>query len=190
MALARAAARVSVGAAPAWRGRAQQSGPQAVAFLATKVPIVFVDSDGSEVKVEAAEGRTLLEVAHENDIELEGACDGSLACSTCHLIIDDDSFKKIPPPSEEELDMLDLAFDLQETCASQARQAARRRALMPSHPHRAAQVPPGLSDQGKAGAQWHALQAACGNQQHDVAWAAHESCGGGGHVHVVWHATC
>ncbi|KAG8462747.1 hypothetical protein KFE25_004723 [Diacronema lutheri] len=83
--------------------------------LAQPVRITFVDKDGSEVPVDAPVGKSLLEVAHENDIELEGACDGSLACSTCHLILDEVSFKKLKAPEDEELDMLDLAFDLRKT---------------------------------------------------------------------------
>ena len=53
---------------------------------------------------------------HENNINLEGACESSLACSTCHIIIKDKKyFNKIPEASEDELDMLDLAYDLSET---------------------------------------------------------------------------
>lgn len=117
-------------------------------LLSAKVPITFVDTDGHEYAVDAEPGRTLLEVAHENDIELEGACDGSLACSTCHLILDTQSFEKLPPPDEEELDMLDLAFDLQETCARSARGRAapgpRPRPVSPSPgaaPHAPAATP-------------------------------------------------
>jgi ferredoxin len=47
------------------------------------------DKDGSEKTVRAPIGKSLLEVAHENDVELEGACEGSLACSTCHVIVED-----------------------------------------------------------------------------------------------------
>lgn len=65
--------------------------------------------------VYANEGETLLDLAHENDIELEGACEGSLACSTCHVILDQESYDKLPEPSDEENDMLDLAFGLTET---------------------------------------------------------------------------
>jgi ferredoxin len=50
-------------------------------------------------------------VAHKNDIELEGACEGSLACSTCHIIMEDrDVFDRLPEPDDDENDMLDLAF--------------------------------------------------------------------------------
>mmetsp|Transcript_7082 Transcript_7082/g.19969 ORF Transcript_7082/g.19969 Transcript_7082/m.19969 type:complete len:168 (-) Transcript_7082:190-693(-) len=80
----------------------------------SKVSFVFVE-DGEEVPVTAEEGKTLLEVAHDNEVELEGACDGSLACSTCHLILEQNVFDSLPAPEEEELDMLDLAFGLTDT---------------------------------------------------------------------------
>jgi len=65
--------------------------------------------------VEAEVGKSILEVAHANDIELEGACDGSLACSTCHVILEQEQYDALPPPEEEEEDMLDLAFGLTDT---------------------------------------------------------------------------
>jgi ferredoxin len=69
-----------------------------------------------EVEVEAPEGLSILEIAHMNDIDLEGACEGSLACSTCHVIIEDEErYKSLPPASEDEEDMLDLAFGLTQT---------------------------------------------------------------------------
>ncbi|PQM42627.1 Electron transfer protein 21 [Prunus yedoensis var. nudiflora] len=59
---------------------------------------------------------SMLEAAHENDIDLEGACEGSLACSTCHVIVMDmDHYNKLEDPTDEENDMLDLAFGLTET---------------------------------------------------------------------------
>merc|ERR1711879_940051 len=60
-------------------------------------------------------GKNILEVAHEFEVDLEGACEGSCACSTCHVILDDDVYDALPEPSEEEEDMLDLAFGLTET---------------------------------------------------------------------------
>ena len=74
----------------------------------------FVE-DGEEVAVTAVVGQTLLEVAHENDIDLEGACDGSLACSTCHVVLEQEYFDMLPEPEEEEEDMLDLAFGRTDT---------------------------------------------------------------------------
>jgi 2Fe-2S ferredoxin len=57
----------------------------------------------------------VLEIAHRNSVDIEGACEGSLACSTCHVIVDPSWFGKLAKPTEDEEDMLDLAFDLQET---------------------------------------------------------------------------
>ena len=77
--------------------------------------IIFVEPDGKEVSVDAQNGLSLLEVAHNNGISLEGACEGSLACSTCHVIVEKEFFEKLPEPSEEEEDMLDLAFGVTHT---------------------------------------------------------------------------
>ncbi len=84
--------------------------------LDSSVNVTFIDRDGDEHVVEAKVGDTLLEVAKEHDIDLEGACEGTLSCSTCHLILEPDWFKKIPDPlTEEEQDMLDLAYGLTDT---------------------------------------------------------------------------
>ena len=77
--------------------------------------IIFVDKDGSEKSVEAKNGQTILELAHQEELPLEGACEGSLACSTCHVIVDQEFYDKLDPASEEEEDMLDLAFGLTHT---------------------------------------------------------------------------
>jgi ferredoxin len=77
--------------------------------------MIFVNPDGSEKEVDAPNGLSVLEIAHKNDIDLEGACEGSLACSTCHVIVAEEWFDKLVDPEEEEEDMLDLAFGLQQT---------------------------------------------------------------------------
>ena len=77
--------------------------------------IIFVNKDGSEKVVEARNGQTILELAHQDDLPLEGACEGSLACSTCHVIVDPEFYNKLEIASEEEEDMLDLAFGLTQT---------------------------------------------------------------------------
>ena len=56
--------------------------------LKNQISFFFKNKEGLLKKVEAKEGQTILEVAHENDIEIEGACDSQLACSTCHIILD------------------------------------------------------------------------------------------------------
>ncbi|XP_002984046.2 adrenodoxin-like protein 2, mitochondrial [Selaginella moellendorffii] len=81
-----------------------------------KISVTFVDKNGSEKSIQVPVGMSMLEAAHENEIELEGACEGSLACSTCHVIfMDEELYQKLPEPSDEENDMLDLAFGLTET---------------------------------------------------------------------------
>lgn len=83
--------------------------------MSDNVKIVFVEN-GENKEFEVPVGTTVLEAAHNNDIDLEGACEGSLACSTCHVIVDDEEyFNKLDEPSEDEEDMLDLAFGLTET---------------------------------------------------------------------------
>ena len=77
--------------------------------------IIFIEPNGDEKIIEAENGLSILEVAHNNGIDLEGACEGSLACSTCHIIVEKNFFDNLPEPSEEEEDMLDLAFGLTHT---------------------------------------------------------------------------
>ncbi|KNH06803.1 fer2 super family protein [Perkinsela sp. CCAP 1560/4] len=68
-----------------------------------------------EREVKANVGQTLLEVSRANDIYLEAACEGSLACSTCHCILDEKTYSVANPPKDAEEDLLDLAFDLRPT---------------------------------------------------------------------------
>ncbi len=77
--------------------------------------ITFVQTDGTEKTVDAPVGISVLEAAHKNEISLEGACEGSLACSTCHVIVDKAFYDKLPLATEDEEDMLDLAFGLSHT---------------------------------------------------------------------------
>ncbi len=74
--------------------------------------MTFVDAGGARREVDAPVGLSVLDIARRNDIDIEGACDGSLACSTCHVIIDPDDYRRLPDASEDEEDMLDLAFGL------------------------------------------------------------------------------
>lgn len=78
--------------------------------------ITFVLPDATRKEVDAPVGRTLLDVAHDNDIHaIEGACGGALACSTCHVILSSEWFSKLPQATDDEEDMLDLAVGLQAT---------------------------------------------------------------------------
>ena len=70
----------------------------------------FISADGTdEMEVIAPAGARLLDVAQEVGQPLEGTCEGQMACSTCHVIVAPEWFDRLPPASEEEEDMLDLA---------------------------------------------------------------------------------
>jgi 2Fe-2S ferredoxin len=77
--------------------------------------MTFIDPDGTRHEVDAPVGLSVLEIAHRNKIDLEGACEGSLACSTCHVIVDPEDYERLPEPTEDEEDMLDLAWGLTHT---------------------------------------------------------------------------
>jgi len=72
----------------------------------------FIERDGARREVDAPLGLSVLEIAHKNDVDIEGACEGSLACSTCHVIVDPDWYELLKDATEDEEDMLDLAFGL------------------------------------------------------------------------------
>ena len=77
--------------------------------------MVFIERDGTRREVDAPLGLSVLEIAHKNRIDIEGACEGSLACSTCHVIVDPEWYDLLKEASEDEEDMLDLAFGLTAT---------------------------------------------------------------------------
>lgn len=72
--------------------------------------IRFHKFDGTlDSEVAAEPGQRLLDVAWSAKQPLEGACEGAMACSTCHVIVDKADFEHLPPASDEEEDLLDLA---------------------------------------------------------------------------------
>jgi 2Fe-2S ferredoxin len=77
--------------------------------------LTFIEKDGNHKEVDAPVGLSVMECAHRFDVDIEGACEGSLACATCHVIVDESWFDKLGEPSEDEEDMLDLAFGLKPT---------------------------------------------------------------------------
>ncbi|MCZ6509162.1 MAG: ferredoxin family 2Fe-2S iron-sulfur cluster binding protein [Alphaproteobacteria bacterium] len=77
--------------------------------------IVFVEPDGTRREVNAPLGHSLLHIAWDNNIDIEGACEGAMACSTCHVIVAREWFERLEESSEDEEDMLDLAFGLTPT---------------------------------------------------------------------------
>lgn len=104
-------------------------------FLFVRFKVHFKDSKGTHIKtVEVNEGDDILSIAHEYDIDLEGklpsislhvtcscrcftlgACEGSVACSTCHVILPSKYYDLLPEPEDDENDMLDMAFGLTDT---------------------------------------------------------------------------
>ena len=109
LAARRSAAPVVRGAAPRRHLRVSASRREET------VKLTFVKIDGTPKEVEVATGTTLLDAAHDNNVELEGACGGELACSTCHIVFDQDLYDGLPEKTEEEEDMLDLAWGLTDT---------------------------------------------------------------------------
>ena len=72
--------------------------------------IAFISADGGRREIDAETGRSVLEIAWAHGIEVEGACEGAMACSTCHVILSEADYDRLPPSSEDEEDMLDLAW--------------------------------------------------------------------------------
>ncbi|KAH8286938.1 hypothetical protein KR018_010722 [Drosophila ironensis] len=82
------------------------------------VNVTFVRANGDKIKASGKVGESLLDVVVNNNVDLDGfgACEGTLTCSTCHLIFKTADFEKLPDkPGDEELDMLDLAYELTDT---------------------------------------------------------------------------
>ena len=77
--------------------------------------ITFIEHGGIRRSFGVEDGDTILDVAHRHNINLEGACEGEMACSTCHVIIAEEWFARLDAASEEEEDMLDLAADIKPT---------------------------------------------------------------------------
>jgi ferredoxin-2, mitochondrial len=101
---------------PLARSSVRWHGDSAVPDDAPTVHVTFVQPDGTtQITVPARVGESLLQTAHRHAIDLEGACEGVCACSTCHLILSQPLYNSLPEPSENEEDMLDMAFGLTET---------------------------------------------------------------------------
>ena len=85
--------------------------------MSVKPPhVVFVSADGSQRwELEAPLGISVMEIAVSNNMDMEGACEGNMACATCHIIVDPDWIGKLHTPREEEEDMLDLVYGLKRT---------------------------------------------------------------------------
>lgn len=74
--------------------------------------LVFVENNGERRDVEVPVGISVMEAAHMFDVDIEGACEGVMACSTCHVIVDEGWYGRLVPAGEDEEYMLDLAIGL------------------------------------------------------------------------------
>jgi ferredoxin len=81
----------------------------------SRVRVAFISRDGERVEAEGDEGFSLLEAGQAAGMPLEGTCEGQMACSTCHVVVDPEWFPRLPPASEDEEDMLDLAAAVERT---------------------------------------------------------------------------
>ncbi len=79
------------------------------------VEVTFITATEERVTAQGAEGDNLLRVGQAAGMPLEGTCEGQMACSTCHVIVDRDWFGKLPRASEDEEDLLDLAAGVRPT---------------------------------------------------------------------------
>jgi len=77
------------------------------------VNLTYVDRNGDSIPIAGKVGDNVLYLAHRHEVDLEGACEASVACSTCHVYVDPASFDKLDEATEDEEDMLDLASLLQ-----------------------------------------------------------------------------
>lgn len=73
------------------------------------VNVTFILRDGTQKKVRGKVGDNVMYLAHRYGVEIEGACEASLACSTCHVYVDEQFLDKLPDAKEQEEDMLDMA---------------------------------------------------------------------------------
>lgn len=101
-------------------GGATATATAAMAAAATaatpgKVKVTFIDHRSKRTECQARVGETLLSVALQNQLDIEAACDGTCACSTCHVYVSAAHFATLPKISEDEEDMLDLALDRKAT---------------------------------------------------------------------------
>lgn len=107
--------------------------------------ICFISADSArKTTVVAADGARLLDVAQANGQPLEGTCEGAMACSTCHVLISGEDAGKLPPPSDEEEDMLDFAVG-----ASRASRLACQIKLTSDIERLVVRMPPGAVDMSR-----------------------------------------
>ena len=71
------------------------------------------DREGKEIVIEGRDGWTIMEMLRDGGLDILAECGGACACATCHVYVEDGWYEKLPPPSEAEVDMLDMALAVQ-----------------------------------------------------------------------------
>lgn len=112
-----AGTRPGCGSAAVRAARLLSLSARAVLSSEDKITVHFINRDGDKLTAKGKPGDSLLDVVVDNNLDIDGfgACEGTLACSTCHLIFEDHIFEKLDAITDEEMDMLDLAYGLTET---------------------------------------------------------------------------
>ncbi len=83
--------------------------------MSQSVKATFIDRSGNRHEFTGNNGISLMQLAKNNGIDIEGTCEGCMACSTCHVIVDKEWAGKLPKPAEAEVDMLDLTYGVTST---------------------------------------------------------------------------
>jgi len=91
-------------------GAMRRHGDEPTGDRTKPLPLTVTLPDGTAKALTVYDGQNLIEIAHEHKLPVEAACAGSCACSTCHCYLDPDVYNTFPEPSDEEYDMLDLAY--------------------------------------------------------------------------------
>lgn len=81
----------------------------------TDIKVTIIDKENNKIEAYAKEKETILQLTRRLQIDLEGACEGSLACSTCHVVLNEKHYNMLQEATEEEEDMLDFAHSLEQT---------------------------------------------------------------------------
>jgi len=94
----------------------QDASPVTAPKKETMPKVTYIEHDGATHTVEAEIGATVMETAQRNNVaSIVAECGGSCTCATCLVHVDEAWFEKVGPPSAEEEDMLDFAFEVKPT---------------------------------------------------------------------------
>ncbi|NVJ91976.1 MAG: 2Fe-2S iron-sulfur cluster binding domain-containing protein [Methylocystaceae bacterium] len=76
--------------------------------------IFVTDRDGQEHELQALVGWRVMEIIRDHGLAIKAECGGACSCATCHVYIDDNWIDNLYPANDEETDMLDEAFEVED----------------------------------------------------------------------------